>query len=228
MNTIEVISPRGNPATLAYRDDTSDLSTIGSTWRLWGNLEDEYGLQNDYITGTAIDIGAHIGSIAFAVLADNPEAKVIAVEPLSENVAVIRETAQLNGWTDRLRIIEGAIGTGKTTDVAFLFSGDDNLWNHRYIGGMLLGHSGPHELTTVPTVYLSDLIGDGIPFLKVDCEGCEWDLFADPAIAKVQTIVGEGHPQDWLKRVRKALGKTHTITVITDEGGPGTFRAVAK
>jgi FkbM family methyltransferase len=229
MTSIELLSLKGNPATLFYREDTSDLATLGSTWNLWGMLHDEYELQWLDLTGVAIDIGAHIGSVTFALLADHPDLNVIAVEPLAENVAVMEATARHNGWTDRLTIHTAGIAKGKTTDIAYDFAGDDYITNHRYIGGMALGHQGQHQSVTVPTVSLSKLLGKrSCDFLKVDCEGCEWTLLADPAIARVKRIVGEGHPHDWLARVHAALDATHDITVLDDRGGPGTFTAVAR
>lgn len=227
--TIRIATARGNDATLHYRDDTSDLSTIGSTWLLWGSTDDEYRLRDlPTLTGTAIDVGAHIGSVTFALLADHPDLHVIAVEPLADNCAVIRETAAANGWMDRLTLIEGAISKRKTAKIAHDFEGDANLRNHRYIGGMTLGMEGKHATATVPGVTLSSLIGDGCAFLKVDCEGCEWDLLSDKAIGKVERIVGEGHPADWLARLHALLDATHDIEVLTDFGGPGTFRAVRR
>lgn len=231
MNTIEVLSPKGNPATLYYREDTSDLSTIGSTWNLWGKLEDEYGLAAlPTLDGIAVDIGAHIGSIALALLADHPHLKVTAVEPLAENIAVMAASAAANGWRKRLTIVHGGIATGKTVDIDYDFGGNDNLRNHRYIGGMAAGSEVDHATVTVPSITLSGLIGRrvAVEFLKTDCEGCEWALLADPAIGRVKRIVGEGHPKDWLARVHAALDATHDVTVIDDRGGPGTFRAVLR
>jgi len=81
---------------------------------------------------------------------------------------------------------------------------------------------------TVPAIKLGSLFEDRCAFLKIDCEGCEWDVLADPAIARVERIVGEGHPADWLARVHKALDATHDVEVLSNEGGPGTFRAVLR
>lgn len=229
MNAITVRSPGGNDATLYHREGTSDLATIGSTWRLWGKLEDEYQLGSlPALTGTAIDVGAHVGSVAFALLADHPGLRVIAVEPLKDNVAVMVATAEANGWTDRLTIHTAGIGKGDFLDIAYDFEGDAYLQNHRFIGGMALGTTVPHRTAHVPALSLSDIIEDPCPFLKTDSEGAEFDLLADPAIARVERIVGEGHPKDWLRRIHKLLDRTHVVSVIEDRGGPGTFSAVRR
>jgi FkbM family methyltransferase len=231
VKVIEVWSPKGHRADLVYRDDTSDLSTIGSTWNLWGKLEDEYGLGSlPDMAGLAVDIGAHIGSIAFALLADHPDLSVVAVEPLQDNCEVMAATARMNGWESRIDIRHAAIGPGKEAKIGYDFEGDANLRNHRYIGGMTLGTDNTHKLETVPTVSLSAILKgvDSSPFLKVDCEGCEWTLLADKAIKKVEYIVGEGHPNDWVERVHKALDKSHAVAILTDFGGPGTFSATIR
>jgi FkbM family methyltransferase len=225
-----VLSPKGRRATLYYRDDTSDLSTIGSTWNLWGKLEDEYGLAGlPTLTGLAIDVGAHVGSVSLALLADHPDLKVIAVEPLAENVELIKASAAHNGWTDRLTIFSGGIAKGKTTGIDFDFQGDEYIRKHRFIGGMKSGSEVPHQTVEVPATTLSKLLKKrDCEFLKHDCEGCEWALLDDPAIGRVKRIVGEGHPHDWLERVHALLDETHDVHVIDDRGGPGTFRAVRR
>lgn len=229
MTTITVQSPGGNDVIVHARDDTSDLSTIGSTFRLWGNLVDEYQLGDlPPLTGTAIDIGAHIGTVTLALLADHPTLRVIAVEPLPDNCDMIRRNLDANGWGDRAEVRKGAIAKGRTARIAYDFDGADYLRNHRFIGGLTLGKGADHSTVSVPALRLSDLVEETCPFLKVDCEGCEWDLLADPAIARVERIVGEGHPSDWLARVHKALDATHDVMVLSDAGGPGTFRAVRR
>ena len=230
---IGVYSPRGTYTVLHYREGTSDLSTIGSTFRLWGKLEDEYRLQHLYLGegDVLVDIGSHIGTVAIAVLVDNPDARAIAVEPLAENVEVIAKSAEAAGVADRLTILHAAIGPGKTADVSYGFDGDDNLRNHRFIGGMSLGLDSALLHSIVPTVSLRSLIkraGGKIAAIKMDCEGCEWTVLEDKLIAKVPFIVGEGHAGDWLARTHACLDATHDITVLDDRGGPGTFLAIAR
>lgn len=212
MTTVQ--SPRGVSVEMRARDDTSDLATIGSTWRLWDNLNDEYGLADIYSDGVMLDVGAHIGSVCIAFLVDNPEARAIAIEPLPENVDVLRWNAKSAGVEDRLTIVVGAIGT------SVIHYGFDD---HRYIGN--IGGSTANSAIEATLVSLAEQ--GPIDVLKVDCEGCEWSLLAEPAIADVRIIVGEWHNAP-VSRLKRALTKTHRVTIITSEGQFGTFRAVRR
>ena len=214
MTTKTVQSPRGVSVEMHARDDTSDLATIGSTWRLWDVLNDEYGLADIHSDGVMLDVGAHIGSVCIAFLVDNPNARAIAIEPLPENVEMIRKNAESAGVADRLTILNAAIGS------SVIHYGFDD---HRYIGN--IGGSSANTAITAATVALAEQ--GPIDIIKVDCEGCEWSLLADPAIANVRLIVGEWHGAP-VSRLRKALTKTHKVTIVTDDGGFGTFRAVRK
>lgn len=224
---VEVRTPRGNPARFRVRDGTTDLATVGSTCELWGRLEDEYGLRDFYGDGLFVDVGAHIGTVTIPVLLDNPVARAIAVEPLPENIALLAENAGLNGVADRLRIIEAAVGDGRTQAIRY---GPDV---HRYIGD-IRGATG--EVRLVPTVRLDDITDEPIDALKLDCEGGEWVLLdTGPGargrlrrdLSRVGIIFGEyhGHGPD---RLRALLERTHDVTILSDDGGTGLFRAVRR
>lgn len=225
-----VVSPRGNEVRICARADTSDLAVIGSTFGIFGETpEDEYQLAELYpLAGSAIDIGAHVGSISLALLADNPDLRVTAIEPLAENVAVFRASLAENGWTDRARIVTGAIAPGGTAAINWNFSSTDYLVTNRYIGGMELGASGEYETVEVATVTLGELVTDDTVLAKLDCESCEWTAFRDPAVKRIPTIVAEGHGQNWLAKAEKLLGKSHDIEVLANMGGTGVIRAVAR
>jgi FkbM family methyltransferase len=213
--TIDVHSPRGKSVRLHYREETSDLATIGSTFRLWGSLVDEYQLADLHSDGLMVDVGGHIGSVCIAYLVDNPEARAVAVEPLPENVEMIRTNAQSAGVSDRLSIVAGAFGT---TSVAYGHT------DHRYIGN-IGGANG--EVVTVEEITLTGLIAEHGPVsvLKTDCEGGEWALLADPAVADVPLIVGEYHTFGPVA-LHALLDATHDVTAGTEP--TGNFRAVRR
>jgi FkbM family methyltransferase len=214
IGTIDVHTPRGRTVRLHYRKDTSDLATIGSTFRLWGTLHDEYDLASIQSYGLLVDVGAHIGSVCVAYLVDNKSAHAVAVEPLPENIDMIRKNAESAGVAERLTIIEGAFGTS-----AISYGSDD----HRYIGN---GRGGT-EVVTVPEASLSAIVEKHGPVtvLKTDCEGGEWALLADPAIADVPLIVGEYH-MFGPKALHALLDATHDVTAGTEP--TGNFRAVRR
>jgi FkbM family methyltransferase len=221
--SITVQSPRGVEVELHPREDTTDLATIGSTFRLWGNLVDEYGLAAVHSDGLLLDVGAHIGTVAIAFLLDNPAARAIAVEPLPENVECIRQNAESAGVSDRLTVLSGAFGTSK---VAY---GPDV---HRYIGnigtlrkGGKATHAKGAETVKVDELTLTEIIEayGPIDVIKTDCEGCEWALLADPAAGSVRLIFGEYH-YGGAERIHELLDASHTVTAGSEP--TGDFRAV--
>jgi FkbM family methyltransferase len=221
-------TPRGNPAVMQARDDTSDLSVIGSSFAgvAGSGLVDEYHLASLHITGRFVDVGAHVGSVTVAVLLDNPEATAICVEPIPENVAVLRENLELNGLTDRATVIEGAVGTSL---VHYKWTGTEHLETNRYISngaGIVFGQDWPHEELVVREVTLAELLP--CEAMKLDCEGGEWALFTQRGIAKVPLIFGEYHGDPGPAGVTKALGKSHDVTFGQIDAMAGAFRAVLR
>jgi len=177
------------------RDDTSDKSVVHSI-----TLNDEYGLSRMDLEGWAIDIGAHIGSVCVPLAIMNPRLRIIAVEPLPENVDILRRNIEINNLGDRVTVIEGAISDhdGETTvlgDYQHIDGVEDGyVHDNRYIGGISVDdtHATAYVVKAITlTTLLKDI--DTVVFLKTDCENGEWDLFADPAMAKVQYVCGEYH-----------------------------------
>jgi FkbM family methyltransferase len=230
---IGVHTARGNLVKMAYREGTSDLGTIGATFRLWGKLVDEYDLAGlpDDLSGVAIDIGAHIGTVALALLADHPRLRVIAVEPLAENVEMIAKSAAENGLADRLTILHAGISDSDTATVDWNWRATTNegYWRtNRFIGNVMTDPGVAHDTAVVPGVSLKSLLPKGrAVFLKIDCEGCEWVALKDPAVKRIDVIAGEYHGHPGPDGLEAMLGKTHVVTHVP-EGACGMFRAVRR
>ena len=233
----QVTTPRGAPAVVLSRPGTSDLSVAGATMRLWGKLEDEYHLATLHVSGTFVDVGAHIGSVTLAVLLDNPEVRAICVEPLAENIEVIETTMATNGVAERVTVLQAAMGPGKSADIAYDYDETDYLRTNRYIGGIERTAPTHMQTVTVPTVSLAKLVamaGGSVDVMKLDCEGCEWHALRSTAVRHIRTIIGEWHGHavhphtEGAIRLREIIGKTHDVEVIDDLGGTGVFRAVRR
>ena len=229
----EVQTPHGHPARFNCRTGTSDLATVGASNNLWGNLVDEYAIPEG-LTGWALDVGAHIGSVTVPLLLDNPELRVVAIEAVPPNVDLLRENLALNGVADRCTILAGAAWSGNgTIDVEYGYTGSELAETHAFIGSITpwLDAPGEKQSATVPVYSLKDALAltDGeFVWAKSDCEGCEHRWFTGPLLKHIGVIVGEWHHRDGSpESFAKRLGKTHTVTWSEGIGG-GPFRAVRK
>jgi FkbM family methyltransferase len=212
---------------MSVRDDTSDLAVVGATMTgvAGSGYTDEYRLRDIHIDGRFVDVGAHIGAVTVAVLLDNPEATALCVEPVPENVDVLRANLALNGLEDRATVIVGAVGTDVIAygDVSSEFAS-----TNRYISNMV--PSWPGNRLEVRRIDPGDLLPAA--FIKTDCEGGEWALLAHPKIASVPIIVGEWHgtfegkPGD--DRIRDVLSATHDVECISGRDNSGGFWAVQR
>jgi FkbM family methyltransferase len=233
VRSIDVLSLRNRtPLRMQYREGTTDLSTVSSAMWMWGAVDDAYGLRDQY-PSTYLDLGAHIGAIVVAVLVDNPACRAVAIEPLPENLALLRHNIAENGVADRVTVIEGAIGLDATQRVAYRTPPEpDDGWVHRYVGTPVLDSYDGWSVVT-PTHTLSDLVdmlGDSIDLAKIDCEGCEWVALTDPAVARARQWLGEWHsPGGDAATIEALLSATHDVTVSTNPNGlDGPFRAVRR
>ena len=229
----EVETPHGNVAVFTCRNGTSDLATVGATNRLWGNLVDEYHIPAG-LTGWALDVGAHIGSVTVALLLDNPELRVVAIEAVPDNVVMLRENLEQNGVADRCTVLAGAAWRGKgTIEVEYGYTGSETAETHAYIGSVSpwMDNPGGKKTATVPIYTLADTLtySDGsFVWVKTDCEGAEHAFFKGAALRHVGVIEGEWHHRDGTPEAfAKQLSKTHVVTWGEGIGG-GPFKAVPR
>lgn len=140
---------------------------------------------------TVLDLGANTGltSVLFSALA--PRARVVAVEPLPHNLAVLLANAG-EPWHRPWQVVPAAI-SGETGEADFYWSGWYSSGTlHADIAGTRQGnpHRQEHRQAMRPirvaTTTVQDLVDElgisDIDLVKVDIEGAEEKLFAgDPA-----------------------------------------------
>jgi FkbM family methyltransferase len=208
------LTPGGRPAFFWIREDTSDWNSVNACTA----VGDEYHLPHD-LTGWAMDVGAHIGSVAVAFLLDNPEAHMVAVEAIPENVLLLAKNLKRNGVAGRCVVIAKA-AAGGTGGVEIGYGGDDH---HHFIGG---GGSQVQRITVAGTTLRAILDGlgiDRIAWMKIDCEGCEYPFLASPYIGRVDHIEGEVH--NGSEQLRMILDRTHVVSFGGDNPDFGPFVA---
>ena len=184
-------TPRGREVEMSYREDTNDFNTLRSCLD-----EDEYGLKDLELSGTALDIGAYIGGVTMSLVLDNPELHVIAVEAVPPNVELLRENVRRAGIEERVTVLHAAAGKGKTATVRWAFAGNATADHHAFVGNStILGPEVTHSEITLDVVTLNSLAKSYGPFsfAKVDCEGCEYDFLTGRGLLDIACIRGEEH-----------------------------------
>lgn len=228
-------TPAGNPARMSYRGDTNDWSVCTSIF-----TADEYRLPRD-ISGVAFDLGAHIGAATVALALDNPRLRVVAVEPVPDNVRLLVENVNANGIRERVTVIPGAIAGPGEAEVRVWWGrqGTVSLDHHTFIGTNSVaydrGGSGDPVETTVRGYSLPALLAaigaEEVDFVKTDAEGAEHAFFCDPEWnRRVAVIRGEWDAVRGMDRAAFAalFLPTHDIEFSGPEAGPGGFSAVRR
>ena len=246
VSTTSVLTPTGHPVNFATRDGTNDAN-LAIGLNIWNDtIADEYKMRGRVLSGWAIDVGAHIGALAIPLAMDHPDLRVIAVEAVPENVALIAQNAEQNGVADRVIIVSAfAAAPGTSTGTIHYGyrhepSADDGYVSaHRFVGNTWgpAGEEGDPEFhVALDAVSLDDLLArfgiEDVALLKIDCEGCEWAFLDTPAVARLQTIVGEYHGRpkgnpNPMTRLRELL-PGHEVTAWGDDPVNGLFEAVRR
>jgi FkbM family methyltransferase len=161
--------------TFTMRPDTCDPLVVQEVW-----FSDCYGFKDrkDMEGKTVVDIGANIGT--FTVMAALKECEVMSFEPEPNNFALLEANCLHNSVSPVLRHLGVGIGTSAR------FS-DNN-------GGTRKGTEGTVVQITSINKALANLEVD---FLKMDCEGSEYEIFMDAThdtLSRIREFAIEFHP----------------------------------
>lgn len=174
-----------------YRPNSYDRFMIDEVW-----LNDEYGLDNCAIISNAfiIDVGAHVG--AFSVRASKlfPGNFICAFEPAMDNFNLLKNNLKLNNCTN-VQVYQKAV-TNKENK-ADLFINDNHTGGHSLLPDF---HDKKNkvEIDTISiNTFVKENAVDFIGYLKMDCEGSEYQILDSlyPEIWKKIHYLGvEFHP----------------------------------
>lgn len=149
-----------------------------------------------------LDVGASIGSFAIAMALEFPQVRVYAIEPAPQNYRYLLWNIRLNNLTRRVWPLNVALRGPRDAPTASLqYSPVWPISSAYCIPGAhcdFVAYSAP-ALTF--TGLLRMLRIQQIQWLKLDCEGCEWSITADPALLPllrrvVHLLTVELHPRE--------------------------------
>jgi len=178
---------------------------MGMKWK------DRYGLQKVTAKqGVIIDVGSNIGDISIAAALLHPTLQIIAVEPSPHTYFYL----VLNLWLNKVpKLSENDLGKYEKAGVVALNAAvtkdgrsveikwsDSNSQNAAV--GTTEAKTNGWSSANVPSIQLTKFLAnhnlDAVELLKIDCEGCEFEVipsmkavFADKA--KIKRVTGEIH-----------------------------------
>lgn len=195
--------PSGVRANFLVRADTADECTCQATYR-----DDEYHFASlspapgDFM----IDAGGYIGTTAILYAQLYPAARIVCIEPLPDNVALIRKNIDRNGLTDRIFLEAKALCDVNGEKVEIFYRDDSPVGiAHKFVGSSSQVYTEsvsakffPAETITLDKIVEKYLIGK-VRLMKMDMECSEYKALEKVSIhtlEKIQTIVGEYHNPD--------------------------------
>ncbi len=187
-----------------------------------------------------VDLGGHVGLFGLFALGLFPDSSITSFEPDPGNVEVLRRCVEANALRGRWQVIEACATTSDgTAEFASSFhlsrlasSSDPGLDDlHHGIGSAFPFLQGTALLTAERRQVTCR---DVFPFLadadliKIDIEGSEWEILADPRFAELDALalVLEYHPAYWRAddaeaEVRRALNRAGYETMSPARGADG-------
>lgn len=175
---------------LAVRSRTHDLEVAMTS--LGGEFDSLEGLLPRQFAGTVIDAGGYIGTASLSLRRLFPRAKIVCIEPSSENLKILRYN--LRNETN-LEIIHGTL-MGQRGDVQLSDIGTGE-WGYSASPLSDSSRLTTELLETVPGLSLSDLgvNSENFGVLKLDIEGGEMDLLTHgkEGLNQILIIIAELH-----------------------------------
>lgn len=162
----------GGTVTLMHRRDLETFHEL----MVAGEYEPPRSLRGRMANpGRILDIGGNVGMFAHWAHRRWPEATITSFEPDPENLSVFR--AGLSDMDARIEIVEAAAMT--RSGHAILASGSG--------AGRRVEFSEHPVPGSMPAVDIFEHLG-GVDFVKMDIEGGEWPILADPRLAELRHV----------------------------------------
>lgn len=163
----------------------------------WSALEnlvleklDVRGLEG-MVFDTIIDLGANIGASVLFFSKTYPKARIYAIEPLVENIELLKENIRINNISDRVEIIQTAVSSSKSPNVELYLNR-----NNAESSLVRVLRNVKRPVNNMNFHEIKNLI-KGSTLLKMDIEGAEYEILDKAYLSFIKSfkvIMLEGHP----------------------------------
>lgn len=171
-----------------------------------------------------IDLGAYIGDTVIYFKKLYPRARIVAVEPLPENLKLLRKNIAENQLMD-VEIVEGAV-TARGGEVDIFSDINPNGWTS--MAGVHKGGWGGQQKSKsmkAKSIKLDDLLDEQVDLVKMDIEGAEGAVLAkSKKLDKVRNFIIEYHPvrgNKEIELVKQLENREFEVEVRDDPEGWG-------
>ena len=177
-----------------------------------------------------LDIGANIGMISIFIAKKNPDIKIYAFEPVNVNFKNFEHNIKANKITSDIKKFHFGLGEKKENiliKIPLNSSGAASIYTDRYI--QYENNIITENITIEP---IKEILNENnikkIKLLKIDCEGCEFDVLSSLTkedFRNIEYFLGEIHCRNndkndlkiWnkiLKKMQKNMNKSKINFVI--------------
>ncbi len=132
---------------------------------------------------SVLDLGANVGLFGLWMLAGRPNARIEAFEPDPANLDMLRRVIALNGRDEQWQVVAAA-ASNSNGEIRFR------------TGDFACSQADETAATSVPAVDVMARVANA-DLVKMDIEGGEWAILADPRFASSppRVLVLEYHPE---------------------------------
>lgn len=171
---------------IRIRTDSTDIMAFTHVWLIEEYSSPRFDLHESDIV---VDIGAHIGLFALFASQFCKRGKIYCFEPVKENYEILLSNISMNQLSN-VSAFNMAV-TDKTSSVRIFLNNDES------------GHSMYEQNSTsieAQSTTLKSILDDNnihsCDFVKMDCEGAEYDI--------IKTL-----PQEYFNRIKKMIIEYH-------------------
>lgn len=182
-------------------------------WESWLTM---FFLRNLRPGMTVVDVGANFGyyTVLFAAVVGT-SGRVIAIEPVPSTITMLRDSIELNGFTDRTRIIAAVAGAIPSSQAHVLVPPREPK------NAAVVAET--EGSIAVPCVTLDEVLADldRVDFVKIDVEGAETNVVAGmrkiiakhcPAIVLEFNAARYADPRGFLESLLELYGGVKNVS----------------